>query len=304
MKKKCNRWKYLKSHYPLYIMLSLPILHYIIFRYVPMGGIVIAFQNYKIKKGFLGSEWIGFANFEKLLTSSLFWRSFINTIRLNLLNLIFGFTAPIILALFLNELNNGKFKKIVQTIMYLPHFVSWVVIGGIVRQIFATENGLINNFLSIIGLPKVPFLSNNIAWMGTYVGISIWQSVGWGAIIYISAIAGIDQEQYEAARVDGCNRFKMMYKITLPNIFPTIILVLILTVGGMMSIGLEQPMMLSNDMVRSVAEVLSTYSYTIGMEQGQYSIATALGLFQSVINFFRKIIENKIIEILNKEKIF
>ena len=304
MKKKSKRWKYFKNHYPLYIMLALPILHYIIFKYVPMGGIVIAFQNYKIKKGFLGSDWIGLANFERLMTSSLFWRAFINTIRLNFLNLIFGFSAPIILALLLNELKNGKFKKIVQTIMYLPHFVSWVVIGGIVTQLFATQNGLINNVFNAIGLPRVPFLSNGIAWMGTYVGISIWQSVGWGAIIYISAIAGIDQSQYEAARVDGCNRFKMMYKITLPNILPTIILTLILTVGGMMSIGLEKPMMLSNDMVRPVSEVLSTYSYTIGMEQGQYSIATALGLFQSVINFFLIVITNKISDRLSGESLW
>lgn len=297
-------WKYFRRHYILYLMLLLPIVFYLVFCYAPMGGIVIAFQDYKLKRGIIGSEWIGLSVFKKVLSSSKFWRAFWNTLRLNLLSLIFEFPAPILLALFLNELRNGKIKKGVQTILYLPHFVSWVVIGGIVVQIFAPENGLLNVFLSSIGLPKVPFLSDPVAWIGTYVGVSIWQSIGWGAIIYISAITGIDQEQYEAARVDGCNRFKMMYKITLPNILPTIVIMLILKVGGMVSIGLDKPMMLSNPTVTTVSEVLSTYSYAVGMQKGQYNVATAIGLFQSMLNFILVVGANKLSGKMSGESIW
>lgn len=303
-KTKNSFWKYFKQHYVLYLMLAVPVVIYLVFFYLPMGGIAIAFQDYKLKRGILGSDWVGFEVFERVLSSSKFWRAFWNTIRLNLLTLIFEFPAPIILALFLNELRNKRVKKTVQTVLYLPHFVSWVVIGGMVVQIFATEGGLVNSLLASIGLSKVPFLSEPIPWMGTYVGVSVWQSIGWGAIIYISAITGIDQEQYEAARVDGCNRFKMMYKITLPNIFPTIVIMLILKVGGMVSIGLDKPMMLSNPMVTEVAEVLSTYSYTVGMEQGQFNVATAIGLFQSVLNFVLVIAANKISDKLSGESVW
>lgn len=303
-KKEESFWKYFKKHYVLYFMLLLPVIFYLVFCYAPMGGIVIAFQDYKLKRGILGSEWVGFDVFEKILSSSKFWRAFWNTIRLNLLSLIFEFPAPILLALLLNELRNGKIKKGVQTILYLPHFVSWVVIGGIVTQIFAPENGLLNVFLASIGLSKIPFLSDPVAWTATYVGVSIWQSIGWGAIIYISAIMGIDQEQYEAARVDGCNRFKMMYKITLPNILPTILIMLILKVGGMVSIGLDKPMMLGNPTVTAVSDVLSTYSYTVGMQQGKFNVATAIGLVQSILNFILVISANKISDKLSGESIW
>lgn len=296
--------KYFKRHWILYLMLLLPVVFYLVFCYAPMGGIVIAFQDYKLKRGILGSEWVGLSVFERVLSSSKFWRAFWNTLRLNVLSLIFEFPAPILLALFLNELRSGKIKKGVQTILYLPHFVSWVVIGGMVTQIFAPENGLLNVFLASIGLPKIPFLSDPVAWTATYVGVSIWQSIGWGAIIYISAIMGIDQEQYEAARVDGCNRFKMMYKITLPNILPTIVIMLILKVGGMISIGLDKPMMLSNPTVTEVADVLSTYSYTVGMQQGQFNVATAIGLFQSALNFVLVVGANTISNKLSGESIW
>lgn len=296
--------KYLKRHYALYLMLFVPIVLYIIFHYIPMGGLAIAFQDYKLKKGIGGSEWVGLQVFRKVLASSKFWRAVRNTIWLNFLTLLIGFPAPILLALFLNELKNGMFKKVTQTIMYLPHFISWVMIGGMAVQIFATEGGIINVLLAYIGLNRISFLSNTTAWIGTYVGISVWQSIGWGAIVYISAIAGIDQEQYEAARVDGCSRFKMMYKITLPNIFPTVVIMLILNVGKLVSIGLEKPMMLGNSMVKSVSEVLSTYSYTVGIEQGDFSVATAIGLFQSIVNFVLVICANKISDKLSGEALW
>ena len=296
--------KFFKQHYALYLMLALPILYYIVFHYLSMSGLVIAFQNYNLRKGIAGSEWVGFAVFERLFASSKFWRAVRNTLMLNFLALLFSFPAPIILALLLNELQNGKFKKVIQTILYLPHFISWVAIGGIVTLVFAPETGLINVALGSIGLPKIPFLSHPVAWIGTYIFVTIWQSIGWGAIIYISAISGIDQEQYEAAKVDGCSRFKMMYKITLPNIMPTILIMLILRVGGMVSIGLEKSQMLGNDMVLSVSQVLSLYSYTVGMEQGQFSNSTAIGLFSSIVNFILVITANKISDKLSGEAIW
>lgn len=300
MKKK----SYFRNHYALYLMLLGPILFYLVFCYGPMGGLLIAFKNYNFKKGIFGSEWCGLQVFERIFRTGKFWRSFKNTMVLNLLTLIFGFPAPIILALLLNEVKNGIFKKGLQTILYLPHFLSWVIIGGMTVQIFATDSGVINVMLKKIGFSGIPFLSEAIPWIGTYVGISVWQSVGWGAIIYLSAITGIDQEQYEAAKVDGCSRFKMMYKITLPNIIPTVVIMLILKIGGMVSIGFEQPLMLGNAMVRDVSEVLSTYAYTVGMEQGKFNMATAIGLFQSVLNLILVLSANKICKKISGESIW
>lgn len=300
MKKK----SYFRNHYALYLMLLGPILFYLVFCYGPMGGLLIAFKNYNFKKGILESEWCGLQVFERIFQTGKFWRAFKNTMVLNLLTLIFGFPTPIILALLLNEVKNGIFKKGLQTILYLPHFLSWVIIGGMTVQIFATDSGVINVMLKKIGLSGIPFLSQAIPWIGTYVGISIWQSVGWGAIIFLSAITGIDQEQYEAAKVDGCSRFKMMYKITLPNIIPTVVIMLILKIGGMVNIGFEQPLMLGNAMVRDVSEVLSTYAYTVGMEQGKFNMATAIGLFQSVLNLVLVLSANKICKKISGESIW
>ena len=227
----------------------------------------------------------GFANFEKIFNIPEFTRALFNTIRLNFLNLLVCFPAPIILALLLNEIKGKHFKKITQTVLYLPHFLSWVIIGGLVSVLFATQAGLINQALVSIGLERIPWLGDGFWWIVMYVLVSLWQSIGYGAIVYLSAISGIDQEIYEAARVDGCSRFKMMYLITLPSIRPTIVIMLILKVGGMMSIGFEQPQMLKNQMVNDVGDVLSTFTYRYGIENAKYSISTAAGLFQSVINF-------------------
>ena len=287
-------FQYIKTHYILYIMLILPIAYYIIFHYMPMSGIIVAFKDFSIKKGIFGSPWCGFEIYERLFNTSLFLRAIRNTLVINVLGLVIGFPAPIILALLLNELRNGLFKKSMQTILYLPHFLSWVVIGGMAVQIFATESGIINNVLSTLGFEKIPFLSSNISWIGTYIGVGIWQSIGWGAIVYMSAMTGIDAEQYEAAEIDGCSRFKLMYKITLPNIAPTIIIMLILKIGAIASIGFEQPLMMSNSMVTDVSSVLSTYSYVVGIQQGHYNTATAIGLFQSIINFALLLSANQI----------
>lgn len=297
-------WKYFKRHYALYIMLAVPVIYFIVFKYIPMGGIVIAFEDYNLKKGILGSEWIGFDNFRSLFHMTKFWRAVRNTIMLNGMDLLLGFPAPIILALLLNEIRDGKGKKLIQTVIYLPHFISWVVVGGLVLLVFATEGGLINTLLKSIGLKGIPFLGKELPWMFTYQLTSIWKNAGWSAIIYIAAIAGVDQEQYESAKIDGCSRFKMMYLITLPNIIPTVVIMLILKIGNIVTIGFDQPFMLGNSMVRSVSEVLSTYSYSLGFSGGRFDVATALGAFQSVINFAFVLTANKVCDKLSGQALW
>lgn len=296
--------QYIRSHYLLYLMLLLPIAYYIIFHYLPMFGITIAFKDYSIFKGIAASPWSGMKNFNKLFSIREFSRAIVNTIRLNVLCLLFSFPAPIILALLLNELTSKSFKKVTQTILYLPHFLSWVIIGGLVSTLFATNSGLINNGLAALGLKRVPWLSDNGWWIVMYVLVSVWQPIGYGAIVYMSAISGIDQEIYEAARVDGCSRFKMMYLITLPSIRTTIVIMLILKIGGMMSIGFEQPQMLKNAMVNDVGDVISTFIYRYGIQNAKHSLSTAAGLLQSVINFALVITANGVSRKISDESIW
>lgn len=275
---------YLRNHWILYAMLLLPICYYFLFHYRPLPGLAIAFKNYNMFKGIWASPWVGFKYFEQVLQFETFWVSVRNTMVLNVLGLVLGFPAPIILALFLNEIRNKSFKKVVQTIIYLPHFISWVIVGGMMYQLFASS-GLINTVVKAFGGTAVPFLSSNGWWIFTYFIVGIWKSLGWNTIIYLSAMTGIDQEIYEAARVDGCSRFRMMVSITVPCIMETIIIMLILAIGGLASIGFEQPYVMQNSVVMDVADVISTYVYRVGLEQGKFSIGAAVGLAQSVINF-------------------
>lgn len=303
-KKQKEFWKYFKRHYAFYVMLVIPLIYYLVFKYIPMGGLVIAFEDYNLRKGIFGSEWVGLKNFQNLFKMSLFWRAVRNTFLLNSLDLLLGFPIPIILALLLNEFRDGKIKKIIQTVIYLPHFISWIVVGGIAVLIFGTQDGLINIILRMFGFDSIPFLTDSLTWVGTYQFMGIWKNAGWGVIVYLASIAGIDQEQYEAARVDGCSRFKMMYKITLPNILPTIAIMLILKMGGMASIGFDQPYALGNTTVSDVSQVISTYSYYIGFNDGKFDSATALGLFQGIINFVLVVLSNKISSKLSGEALW
>lgn len=303
-KQRAQKLNYIRSHYLLYLMLILPIAYYLLFHYRPMYGLVIAFKKYSIFKGVAASPWNGLENFRKLFAIKEFSRAIVNTIRLNVLCLLFSFPAPILLALLLNELKSKNFKKVTQTILYLPHFLSWVIIGGLVSTLFATNTGLVNNALVAIGLDRVPWLSDNTCWIVMYVLVSVWQSIGYGAIVYMSAISGIDQEIYEAARVDGCSRFKMMYLITLPSIKTTIVIMLILKIGGMMSIGFEQPQMLKNAMVNDVGDVISTFVYRYGIKNAKHSISTAAGLLQSIINFALVVSANAISRKISDESIW
>jgi putative aldouronate transport system permease protein len=285
-------------------MLAVPLAYYTLFHYGPMFGLLIAFKNYNMFRGVFASEWAGLAIFKEVMRMPEFLRSIRNTLTLNLLDLVLGFPAPVILALMLNELTNGMFKKVTQTILYLPHFISWVIIGGMTYQIFATNNGIINIVLKeTIGL-RIPFMVNPYWWIFTYFTIGLWQSVGFSAIIYMAAITSIDQEIYEAARVDGCSRFRMMWQITLPGISSTIVIMFILRVGSMISIGFEKPLMLGNPTVYSVSDVLSTFVYRVGVENARFSVGTAVGLYQSVVNFILVSCANKLSDKVTGESVW
>ncbi len=303
-KKKNSTLMYFRNHWLLYAMLVLPIADYILFQYLPMYGLLIAFKDYNLFKGVWDSPWVGFNVFQEVFRTSNFWSSIKNTLVLNGLNLLIGFPAPIILALMLNEINNGIFKKGIQTVLYLPHFISWVIIGGMMYQIFSTTSGMVNAVIKTFGGGAVPFLTDNGWWVFVYVVVSVWHEIGWGAIIYMSAITGISADIYEAAKVDGCSRFRMMWNITLPNILGTVMIMLILKIGSMASIGFEQPLSLGNDTVRDVADVISTYAYRIGIKSNRFNVATAITLFQSVINFILVIGSNALSKKLTGEGIW
>ena len=285
---------YIKRDWILYAMLILPMAYYIVFKYAPMYGVTVAFKNYNIFKGVMGSEWVGLKYFQTIFAMDEFYRVFRNTLMLNVLDLLFSFPAPIILAIMLSEMKGAIYKRVSQTIIYLPYFISWVVIGGISLQLFAPESGLINIIIRRLGGESVPFLTENWHWLFTYRGVGVWQSAGWNSILFIAAIAGINQELYEAATVDGAGRFQRIWHITLPGIRPTIVMMLILRMGSLVSIGFERPYVMGNTMVREFSDVISTYVYRIGLESSNFSLATAVGLFQSVIGMILLLLTNAI----------
>ena len=288
---------YLGRTWMLYVMLLLPAAFFIIFRYVPMLYIWMAFSDFNIFRdgGLFANPWVGFEHFRTAFSQHDFWPALRNTLRLNVLDLIFGFPAPIILAILLNELKFNVFKRFTQTVLYMPHFLSWVVVSGMVIQLFATNMGLFNDFLADMGMARIPFMTNHSLWVSfVWVTIGIWKTVGWGTIIYLAAIAGINQELYEAAEVDGANRIQRIIHVTLPCLAPTIIILLILAIGGMIGIEFDRPLVLQNPAVMPVADVLSTYVYRRGILTFQYSLATAVSIFQSSINVILLVTANLI----------
>lgn len=287
----------------LYIMLIPVLVFYIIFKYVPMYGVTIAFKDYNMFKGVFASPWCGFKVFEKIFKSSNFWLSVRNTLYLNLLTLAVSFPLTIIVALMLNEVRMLKFKKITQSILYLPHFVSWVVVAGIATNLFSQQGGTINNLLNSIGIPSIPFLSHQGWWVFTYVLCNVWKDIGWGTIIYLAALTGVDESLYEAAYLDGATKFQRLLYITLPCIKPVIVTMLILSVSKMMTIGLDAPLLLGNSKVMSISEVISTYVYRIGIERAKYSDSTAIGLFQSVVNIIILFFADRFAKLIGEEGI-
>jgi putative aldouronate transport system permease protein len=267
----------------LLIMLVPALLLVLLFSYIPMSGLLMAFKNYVATKGILGSDWVGFRHFERFFSSMFFERLMRNTVVLSVLTLAFGLPFPILFALLLNEVRHSKYRKLVQTISYMPHFLSLVVVVAII-QIFFEPVGLVNRALSATGIPTTPFTSDPKWFRALYVGSEIWQNMGWNSIIFIAAIAGVNPNLYEAAAIDGASRFKRMLYVTLPGITPTIIVVFIMNCGWLMSIGYEKIILMYAPETYDTADVISTYVYRQGILNAQFSFATAIGLFNSMIN--------------------
>ncbi len=272
-----------KQNIPLLIMFVPVILFYVIFKYLPMGGLMIAFKDYNFADGVFGSPWVGLKNFQMLFTGPNTVNIIRNTFILSVLRIIFGFPVPIILAILLNEVRKSWFKKSIQTIIYMPHFFSWVVIGGIVTDIFSQESGIINIFVKMISGQPYPFMYKPLSWIIIFIGSGIWKEAGFGTIIYLAALTGIDPSLYEASAIDGASKLKQIWHITLPGIKSTIITLFILKTGSVMDVGFDQVYLLQNSAVNNIADVISTYIYRVGLQGAKFSITTAMGMFESFL---------------------
>lgn len=273
-----------KGMLQLYLLALIPFTFVVIFNYLPMGGLMIAFKDFSIKKGILGSSWAGLKYFRQLFNTPIFPDLIRNTIVLSLGSLIIGFPVPIILALAFNELGNEKTKKVLQTITFAPYFISTVVVISILNQIFSYRYGVVNSFLNLLGHGSVDFMGTKGFFRPAYILSGIWQSAGFSSVLYIAALAAVDTSLYEAAAMDGANRWQKVINIDIPCIMPTIIITLILNTGNILSIGFEKVFLMQNPINYSASEIISTYVYKVGIQQAQFSFSTAVGLFNSVIN--------------------
>lgn len=280
-------WKiYLRRYGTLYLLLLLPIIFFLVFRYYPMQWIALAFKKNNIIQPLWQVDWVGFQWFQRAFQTKAFLNSLKNTITLNLMDLVCGFPAPILLALLLNELTFKRFKKLTQTVLYLPHFLSWIIISGLATRLLADNDGLLNMvFKQMTGNSQsvIPFLSNPSYWRWTYIVLGIWKEAGWGTIIYLAALTNISPELYEAAAVDGAGRFRRIWHVTLPGLRPTIITLLIMRMGYILGSEFDRPLAMSNKLVTDVSQLISIYVYEQGIQGLKYSLTTAVGLFQSVV---------------------
>lgn len=293
-------FKDIKRHYPLYILVLPVILYYLIFCYVPIGGITIAFKDFTTSinrtywESLMQSPWVGFKYFSEFFQSIYFWRIIRNTFYISFATLVFSFPAPIILALLLNEVRCDKYKRVIQTITYMPHFISMVVICGIIKTL-VSESGFISGiYAQVFNTARIDLLTKKELFVPIYVLSDIWQSVGWGSIVYLAALSGVDCELYEAATVDGAGRWKQMIHVTLPAIIPTIIIMFILRMGGILNVGYEKILLLYNAITKPTADVISTFVYERGLINRDYSFSTAVGLFNSIVNIVFLMTTNKI----------
>ena len=287
-----NIKKDMRMNWSLYLLVLPVITFFFLFEYKPMYGALIAFQDYRPARGF-GAKWVWFKHFERFFKNPYFFRLVRNTLAINVLSLIFSFPSPIILALILNEMKKSKFKTLSQTVMYLPHFISTVIICGLVVN-FSSSNGLFNDIIVAFGGERTPLLANKGFYRPVYIASGIWQGVGWGTIVYVAALTGIDHELYDAASVDGAGKWKQTLHVTIPGIAPTIITMLILRMGGLMGLGHEKTMLLYNETIYEVADVISTYVYRLGMTDQQYSYSTAVNMFGQAISILLLTTANRI----------
>ncbi|MBP1974297.1 ABC transporter permease [Cohnella thailandensis] len=296
--------RYVDKKKYLYIMLIPGVLYFLIFNYVPMYGVLIAFKDFNFNKGILGSAWIGFENFRYMFGLSDFYTVFWNSLILSFLKLLFGFPFPILLAIFLNEMRSRTYQRFTQTLIYLPHFISWVIIGGILVNFLSPTWGVLNIFLGQLGIDPIFFLADESYFRPIVVLSSIWKDSGWESIIYLAAIASVNTELYEAASMDGAGRLRRIWHITLPGIKSTIIVLLILRLGHIMNNGFEQIFVLQNQMNLGVSEVFETYAYRVGILGGRFSFGTTVGLFTSVIGLIFLLASNRIAKWMKEDGIW
>ena len=301
-RKKTNAKLYLRNNWQLYAMLLIPVIYMILFKYKPMLGVVVAFKKFNIFQGIWNSPWIGLAHFKEAFTSRDFWDALKNTLILNMGDLIIGFPIPIFLAVFLNELRSGRVRKVTQTLLYLPNFLSWVIISGIVTQLFA-NTGMVNNIANALGTESIPFLSNSGIWRFVYWFSGVWQGAGYSLIVYLAALMATDASLGEAAYIDGATRLQRIWYVTLPQISSTITVLLIMQIGKLVSISFDRPYLMGNTMVRDASSVISTYVYYIGLASGRFDFATAVGLFQTVVGVVLVLSANWVIKKMGQEGI-
>lgn len=302
--RRTSGWQYFLRKKNLYIMLIPCVVYFLVFNYLPMGGVIIAFKNFSFKKGIWGSPWIGLDNFSYMFGLKDFYKVIRNSLILSALRIFLTFPVPIILALLLNEINNAWYQRTLQTIIYLPHFISWVVVGSILTNFLSPSDGVINALREMMGLKKLFFMADKSWFRPLVILTSIWKEAGWGTIIYLAAITGVPSEIYEAGKIDGASHLQILWYITLPCIKSTIVVMLVLTLGRITSNGFEQIFIMQNNMNLEVSEVFETYTYRVGLTSGRYSFATAVGLFTSVINVIFLIVSNKIANALGEEGIW
>lgn len=303
--KRKSTWQYVVQHKWLYFLLLPGFIYFIMFRYIPMGGLVIAFQEYSPFKGITGSPFVGFGQFQKFFSNNDFLKLLTNTLGISLLQLFLYFPAPIVLSLFLNEVRHSGYKRVVQTLVYIPHFVSWVIVYSLTYQLFNVTDGIFNViYRAISGGQTFDILQKASTFWGLIVGQDIWRETGYGTIVFLAALAGVDQELYEAARVDGAGRWRLMWHITLPAIRGTIIMMLIMRVGGILNTGYEQIFLMRNDLNLARAEVFDTYIYTKGIKQGMYSFSSAAGMFKSVVGMIMVLTADRVAKIFGESGLY
>ena len=288
---------YLKRDWELYVLIAIPLAFIVIFKLLPMLGLVIAFMDYNPILGFAGSDFVGLGVFKEMFSSPEFYKALRNTIILNIFDLVCGFPMPIILAIMLNEITCKWYKKLTQTLLYLPHFLSWVIISAIAYQLFSPSTGIVNIIIgSLSGKGSsalIPFLTEKWHWAAMYILLAVWQSMGWGTIIYLAAITGINGDLYEAADIDGAGRWGKIWHVTLPGIKPTIIVMLIMALGRLMGSNFERVQALANTNVTEFSEVIATYVYRVGLGSNRFNISTAVGLFQGIVGLILVLLSDK-----------
>ncbi len=283
----------IRQHYILYIMLLISVVWIIVFKYIPMYGIIIAFQNFSIRKGYFGSEFVGLKHFIRFFNSSMFTNLLGNTLILSIYTMVANFICPILLALMINEVDNKRFKKAFQMVSYIPHFISTVIVVSMLQRLFSME-GLFNNILAFLGAGRASFFGNVQYYRHLYVWSGVWAGVGYGTVIYIAALSKVDVELYDAAKIDGATRFQKVKYIDLPSILPTITILLILSVGSIMNVGFEKSYLMQNNTNLRVSEIISTYVYKVGLISSQYSFSAAVDFFNSVVNVILLVLVNYI----------